>query len=237
LAKKRSALTEALQVLLMGPREWGPIFRIKKLWRVELCYWLFYTFRFMPLDIMMQAARLDRPFSDFKYGDTPWFTSYDILKEAGVCPQDKLFDLGSGRGKVVFMGNLGFGCEATGVELLPVYTKIGRRIVKTLGTDSISFWQKDFLNVDISTASVVYACAAAMASETLEDLLLLVNQLSPGARWISVGWKSEHEQLKLTEEKEYFFSWGWATVYFYEVREGGPDPAREIEALDEDTAG
>lgn len=224
----------------MGPREWGPIFRIRKLWRVELGYWLFYTFRFLPLDIMLQAARLDRPFSDFKYGDTPWFTSYDILKDAGVGPDDKLFDLGSGRGKVVFMGTLAFGCKSTGVELLPVYIRIGRRIVRALGTDSISFLQKDFLNVDISSASIVYACAAAMAPETVNDLLLLVNQLSPGTRWISVGWQAEHEQLEFLEEKEYFFSWGWSTVYFYRVREGGLEgtnlhqvPEPDDEATDE----
>lgn len=214
-----STAGEALEVLTMGPREWGPIFRIPGLWKVELLYWTHYLFRFLPLDIWLQARAFDRPFSDFSYGDTPWFTARDILREVDLGPNDSFVDLGSGRGKMIFMANLHFHCEATGIELLPTYVKIARRIAAWTKSEA-TFLQQDFLAADLTRATVVYACAAALAEETRQDLLLLVNTMQPNTRFITVGWKPQTEQLTLFKEKDCLFSWGREMVYFYRVCEG-----------------
>ena len=214
----------------MGPREWGPIFRTPGLWKVEMLYWAHYLFRFLPLDIWLQARAYDRPFADFRFGDTPWFTAQDILREAELGADDNFVDLGSGRGKMVFMANMFFHCPATGIELLPTYIKVARRIARRAGCSGVSFLQQDFLSADLSQATVIYVCAAALCEETLDDVLLLVNTMKSGARFITVGWRPQKPQLDFLKEKEYIFSWGREIVYFQRVRPLEEQPEEYEEA-------
>ena len=212
---------EALEVAFLGPREWGPLWRIPGLWKVELLLWVRYLLRFIPLDIRLQAGGLERPFGDFRFGETPWFTGHAILVQAEVGPHDRLVDLGSGRGKLVFMASLACHCEAVGVELLPSYVRISRYIAARTGCRNVTFIHKDLLEVDLSQATVVFVCATAFSEETRESLLLLIERLNAGTRWICVSWAPPSPRLELLWQKEYLFSWGREMVYGYRVAPDG----------------
>lgn len=212
-----SDLREAAEVLFLGPREWKPLFKTPKLWKVESLFWGHYLFRFAPLDIWLQARHLDRPFGDFRYGETPWSTGLKILERAELKPDETLFDLGCGRGKMVFLAHLARGADAVGIDLLGSYLYVAHRITRWLKLEGCHFLQEDFTRADISEADVVYIAGSIFETETREQLLTQVDSLSPGARWLSVTWPSEHPRLELYAQEEYLFSWGRETVFFYRV--------------------
>lgn len=223
---------ESLEVLCLGPREWGPLARIPGLWKVEALFWAHYVWRFAPLDIWLQARSLGRPFGDFRYGETLWCSGAEILREAGVGPQDHLVDLGCGRGKMVFLARLLTGARATGVELLPGYLYVARRIARWLKLDRVRFLAQDFSEVDLRKATVVYVAGSIFSQETRSDLECLIEDLSPGAQWISVSWPIEHPALVLQSTRDYLFSWGREMVFRYRVvsRDDESEPSSHPDA-------
>jgi SAM-dependent methyltransferase len=174
--------------------------------------------RFLPLDIYLQGKPLNRPFGDFRFGETPWFTGRQLLAWAEVGPEDVFYDLGCGRGKMVFLAALDRGCRAVGIELLPGYVRIARKIAARLRLSRVRFERQDFSDVNLAEASVVFVAGSIFSPTTrtlLEDLL---EQLSPGAQWLSVSWPTRHPALELVGQREFLFSWGRERVFRYRVR-------------------
>lgn len=187
------------------------------LMKVESLMWLFYFWRFLPLDIYLQGKPLsDRPFKDFRFGETPYFTGLEICRMARLQKGEKFYDLGCGRGKMVFAAALGFGAEATGVDLLPTYIHFGERIANLVGC-SARFLLEDFTLVEVFEADVIYVAGSIFSEETWAALLELVEQLQPASRWVCVGRQAEHPLLKAYDRREFLFSWGYEMVHFYEV--------------------
>lgn len=218
-------MREALEILALGPREWGPLARVPGLWKVEALFWRYYLVRFHSLDIWLQTRDLGRPPEDFQFGETPYFTGLQILQEAKVGPGDVFVDLGCGRGKMTFLAHLATGCRAVGVEMLASYVLVARRMVKTLRLEAVEFRHGDLLNTDVSEATVLYMTAPTWSEETRQALLERADEVQPGARWISVGWECRHPRLNLLSARRLLFSWGRETAWIYEVT-GSIRPSR-----------
>ena len=223
----RGGIGEALDVLLLGPREAKALLGVPALWKVELLFWAYYFPKFLPLDIALQATPLkDRPYGDFRFGETPYATALEILKQCGLKAGETLMDLGCGRGKMVFTAALACGARAIGVELLPTYWKIAGKIRDRMGLQElVEFRLEDFTLVEVFEADVVYVAGSIFAPETKQELLAMVEQLQPGCRWVTVGWDCQHPLLELTAEKELLFSWGYEVVRHYRVEEDLPTSA------------
>ena len=218
----RGGLKEALDILFLGPREVKALLGVPALIRVESLFWAYYLLRFLPLDIYLQGKPLsDRPFLDFRFGETPYFTGLEICRLARLAPGEKFFDLGCGRGKMVFTAAVGFGAEATGVDLINTYIRFGSRISQRLGL-SATFVLEDFTLVEVFEADVVYGAGSIFEPDTWTALLELVEQLQPGSRWVCVGREADHPLLERYEAREFLFSWGYEMVYFYEVSDIEP---------------
>ncbi len=210
-------MNESLEVLLLGPREWRPLFHVRRLWQVEALYWGHYLARFAPLDIWLQTRGLGRSRDDFRFGETPWATGLELLKLAEVGPEDTFYDLGAGRGKMVFLAALASGCQAVGIELLGGYNYVSRRLARWLKIENAVFRDEDFLRTDLSPASVVYLAGTTWSAETRERLGERLDTLSPGCRVLSVSHECKRPRLELVGESQHLFSWGRAKVYRYRV--------------------
>ena len=70
---------------------------------------------------------------DLTYGETPLLTAYDLLRELGAGPGDTVVDLGCGRGQVVNLAALAFGCRGIGLEVLPTLAERAGRVARRLG--------------------------------------------------------------------------------------------------------
>ncbi|MBQ7529849.1 hypothetical protein IJT10_08145 [bacterium] len=212
-------MKEVWDILTLSFREWPTILKIKKLWIVELLYVLYYLVRLPSFDIWLQRRLIpDRAAEDFRYGETPYHTGLKLLQLAEVKEEDNFLDLGSGRGKMVFLAALATGCQARGVEMLPSYNILANRIKKNAHLDDrLQFLDDDFLECDLTGANVIFTACTSWSQLTRDLLLDRVDELSEGTRWISVGREQKHPNLKLWQSGKLLFSWGYENFWIYKV--------------------
>ena len=118
------------------------------------------------------------------YVATPRQTVRQMLELAGVGPQDVVYDLGSGDGRVLWLATQEFGACAVGVEIDPfryVWTKLLIRFKNLQAKADVI--RADFFKVDLSAATVVTAYLLRDTNRKLMEKL--ARELPPGARVVS----------------------------------------------------
>jgi protein-L-isoaspartate O-methyltransferase len=107
-----------------------------------------------------------------------------MLELAEVTPDDVVFDLGSGDGRIVILAARRYGARGVGVEIDPQLVWFSRRNAKRNEVDRlVTFVNADALTVDVSAATVVTLFLTRQANLLLRPKLL--TQLRPGARVVS----------------------------------------------------
>ncbi len=90
------------------------------------------------------------------YISTPLETVRAILRFAGVTPNDIVYDIGCGDGRIVVTAAREFGARGVGIDIDPVALADARRNVEENGVqDLVSIRQEDAMTADISEATVV----------------------------------------------------------------------------------
>jgi len=108
-------------------------------------------------------------------------------------PREVFFDLGAGDGRAVIMAAKDFGARAVGVELREDLVKKALGSIYEQGLqDRVTIVNGDLLNVDLTSADVVFLYLTTSANEKVKPKLEA--ELKPGVRVIShdyeiVGWK------------------------------------------------
>lgn len=115
------------------------------------------------------------------YYPTPEIVVQKMLELAELKPGEKLFDLGSGDGRIVIMAAQKFGADATGIEIdEDLYRRSASRI-KALGLDKKArIIHGDILQQDYSSADVITVYLLPSSNEKVRPLL--ERQLKKGSR-------------------------------------------------------
>ena len=128
------------------------------------------------------------------YIPTPYMIIADILGIAEARPEDVLIDLGSGDGRILIKAVEEYNVQkAIGYEIRSDLFKVSLlEIQKRNLQDRITVYNKDFLEVDIPTASVVTLYLSPDMNKNLRPKL--EGELGLGTRIISItykidGWK------------------------------------------------
>lgn len=130
---------------------------------------------------LVGAATLDVP--------TPYVPSTqgnvdEMLRLADVQPNDVVYDLGSGDGRVVISAARDWGARGVGIELDPKLVEQSRALAEREGVaDRASFRQGDVLKAPIDEASVVTMYLLTPLVERLKPRLLA--ELKPGTRIVA----------------------------------------------------
>jgi SAM-dependent methyltransferase len=125
---------------------------------------------------------------------TPPEVVTEILRLARVGPDDVVYDLGSGDGRIVIAAARDFGARGVGIELDPdLVTESLRNARRARVADRTRFLQQDIFEADISEATVVTLYLSPEVNLRLRPKLLA---LPPGSRIVShdfpIGdWKPE----------------------------------------------
>ena len=125
---------------------------------------------------------------------TPPEVVVEILRLAGVGPDDVVYDLGSGDGRIVIAAARDFGARGVGIELDPdLVAESVKNARRARVTDRTRFLQQDIFEADISEATVVTLYLSPEVNLRLRPKLLA---LKPGSRIVShdfpIGdWKPE----------------------------------------------
>jgi SAM-dependent methyltransferase len=115
---------------------------------------------------------------------TPLEVAQKMLELAKVQPDDVVYDLGSGDGRIVILAAQKFGARAVGVELnAELYEKSSERIRKLGLQDRAQILHENMFEVNVRHATVVTLYLLTAVNERLRPML--ERQLRSGARIVS----------------------------------------------------
>ncbi len=107
-----------------------------------------------------------------------------MLALAEITPQDTVYDLGCGDGRIVITAAKKYGAHGVGFDIDPQRIKESTENAHTAGVDNlVSFKQQDVMTVDVSPATVV--TLYLLTASNLKLRPLLTKELKPGARIVS----------------------------------------------------
>jgi hypothetical protein len=139
------------------------------------------------------------------YVPSPQSVVADMLKVAGVGPDDFIIDLGSGDGRIVLTAAKVFGARGFGVEIKDDLVQKANQAAKAEGiADRVKFVKQDLFKTDISQATVLTMYLLPDTVNMLKQKLL--TELRLGTRIIShdyplTGWKAQdYRQFDLQEK-------------------------------------
>jgi protein-L-isoaspartate O-methyltransferase len=134
---------------------------------------------------------------------TPLAVAQKMLEVAKVQPDDVVYDLGSGDGRIVILAAQKFGAHAVGVELdSDLYEKSSQRIRKLGLQDRAQIIHENMFEVNVRHATVVTLYLLTVVNERLRPML--ERQLRSGARIVShdfqvPGWQPA-QTVEVTSE-------------------------------------
>jgi SAM-dependent methyltransferase len=107
-----------------------------------------------------------------------------MLRLAHVGPDDVVYDLGSGDGRIVIIAAEKYGARGVGIELVPHLVEMSRDLAREAEVaDRVRFVEGDLFTADISEATVVTLYLSPSINRRL--LPKLTNELRPGTRIVS----------------------------------------------------
>ena len=129
------------------------------------------------------------------YYPTPPSIVQKMLETGGLKAGEKMFDLGSGDGRIVIMAAQRFKANATGVELDPSLARQSSEEIRRSKLEATArIIQGDILTQDYSSADLVTAYLLPKAMQLVRPIL--EKQLKKGARVVAhdfemTGWTPE----------------------------------------------
>ena len=115
---------------------------------------------------------------------TPQDVVERMLALAEVGPNDVVYDLGCGDGRIVITAAGKYGARGVGIDYDPKRITEAEANAKKAGVeDRVTFRQQDAMTVDVSPATVV--TLYLLSGSNLKLRPILTKQLKPGARIVS----------------------------------------------------
>lgn len=150
---------------------------------------------------------------DVLYVPTPEPVVARMLELARVGPDDLVYDLGCGDGRIVAAAAARHGARAVGYDIDPVRVAEARHTVARHGVEQlVQIEQRDIFTLDLSPASVV---ALYLLPELNVRLLPQLERLKPGSRIVShdfdiAGVVPEQVERVEVEGRQH-------SIYFFEI--------------------
>ncbi len=134
-----------------------------------------------------------------------------ILDFAGVEPGQKIYDLGSGDGRVLIIAARQYGMTGVGLEIDPIKAWISRHVVKFFGVqDRVQIVRRSFFDYDFSDADVLFIYLSHQALDRL--LPAMRERLKPEVKIICYGFCLRSlEPTKVNADK---------TIFVYQLHKG-----------------
>lgn len=128
-------------------------------------------------------------------------------------PNEQLYDLGAGDGRVLLIAAREFGAQATGIEIGPIQCALIhlRATASGLG-DKIKIKWENYLKADLKDADVVFLYATSKEVQKLASHL--VQTMKPGARLVSISADFPEWQPSMMDDHNLIF------VYVMPPKEG-----------------
>jgi ubiquinone/menaquinone biosynthesis C-methylase UbiE len=149
---------------------------------------------------------------DVPFVPTPTKVVDRMLEIAQVGPNDVVYDLGSGDGRIVITAAKKHGARGVGIDIDPERIREARDNARSAGvSDRVQFREGDLFKTDLSEATVV--TLYLLSSVNLQLRPKLLKELKPGTRIVSHAFDMGDWKPIKTEKV------GSSTVYYWIVPE------------------
>jgi precorrin-6B methylase 2 len=149
---------------------------------------------------------------DVPFVPTPEPVVERMLELAKVGPNDVVYDLGSGDGRIVIAAASKYGARGVGIDIDPNRVREARDNAREAGVaDRVEFRQGDLFKADIGEATVVTLYLLSSINTKLRPKLL--SELKPGTRVVSHAFAMGDWEPVQTDTVE------GRTVYYWVVPE------------------
>ena len=136
------------------------------------------------LTVVGTPCAAQRAAAEVPYAPTPAAVVRAMLEAADVGPDDVVYDLGSGDGRIPIAAAADFGARGVGVEIEGDLVRLARENARAAGVaDRVSFIEHDLFLLDLHEATVVTLYLLPMINYRLQPKLLA--ELAPGTRVVS----------------------------------------------------
>jgi SAM-dependent methyltransferase len=156
----------------------------------------------------------------YAYGETPLTTLDKIARRCRILSKDIVYDLGCGPGRTCFWLRTFVGCRAIGVDYVSDFIAKAKKVKLASALCNIEFLHQNMLDIDLSRATVIYLYGICLEDAVVENLILHLHSLKPGARVITVSYPlTEYCCGKVFRVVSSFpgrFPWGIAEIYLNE---------------------
>ena len=126
------------------------------------------------------------------------------LQLVNLGPNETLYDLGAGDGRVLLIAAREFNAKAVGIEIGPVQCAlIWLRVVASGFGNKIQIKWGNYLKADLRQADVVFLYATS--KEVLRVASYLEKQMKPGSRLVSISADFPEWEPSLIDDRELIF--------------------------------
>lgn len=148
--------------------------------------------------------------------DSPWApwwrtnkkTARAACKLAGISSKDIVYELGSGEGTFLSIAAKEFGANGVGIEIDPSRFIVSTLMIRIIRVqDKVKIIKKNFYDVNISNASVVFVYLVPRVLEKLKPKLL--KELKPGTLLVSFRYKINLPLLSYDKAND---------IYLYKIK-------------------
>ena len=163
--------------------------------------WFFSRRKLSPIEELEESlARLSKA---VEFVPTPWGIARRMLEFASTKPEDMVYDLGSGDGRIPILAAQEFGCKAVGIERDPeLYRYSDRRLAELNLRKQVQFQCTDFFEADLHPATVVTLYLLSAVNGQLQSRL--ASHLRAGSRVVALdfeipGWRPARTTKVISE--------------------------------------
>lgn len=153
------------------------------------------------------------------YGDTWPLSAYQFTQALQMNPNDVVYDVGCGIGRVCFWFQKISGCKVIGIEKVSFFVERAQKIQACLKAKRVEFLQKDLLDIDYQNATIIYFYSSSFSDDVIMKLIEKWKVLKKGARVLTTSFSLlDYNAIdyKVINSYKVSFPWGVCEVYLQE---------------------
>ncbi len=192
-----------------------PIYReYPLLARVDF-YYLYHYFFFYPfLKNVYEKRKTGLSSGDLVYGETPYSSFQKALYFVPLNFESVFYDLGCGKGRLLFYVLEAYGIQCKGIEIMPTYCRIAKQTALRNGRgNEIDIIEGDYMKMDISDATVVYLSWTCYSDNRKKEVCKKLETLQNDTYVITSTTPIDHPDFEKVTVMNVPFSWGKGTLY------------------------
>lgn len=188
--------------------------------------------------LLSQRARRKKNAIEYAYGEIEFMSFIALLSLTKPNENTVFYDLGSGIGKAVLACSMVFPVrKSVGIEIFPELYLNACKIAKQLTsmenysehTHKIQFILGDFLESDLSEATLIFINATAFFGPLWEKLNEKINHLPHLQTVITTSKKLESAHFHVTTRTKVEMSWGVVFAYIHTRKQHATNRLENIE--------